>query len=578
MEQKKQERGKRLWHSLIGGAVCGGLVLMLAYCTVFYTRIIAKPLVYLVGMGEDWPMIDGILGQLKKADGSFSYIPALVGAVSGGLWLTKFCGKAKKRKVLLPCAALLLIVLSLVTVFFSEINGICPAFSVFKKDEPAEIQTETYTHSGEGWYAGFGRRQIIPDPENDEPLYIAGYHNGLQITGVLDYCEARAIWLDTGEKGVLLIGVDCVALDSGTVKKIRSALQDIPHCAAINVYSTHTHAGIDTLGMWGPIGVDGKNSAYMESLIRAAAEAGREAFENRTKGRLYFGYAKTEEMYRDSREPVVYDENLYQLRFRADSGNGNIRLFSYGAHPESLRGNNTLLSRDYAGMLCDKVTEQTGDHTLFAPGAIGGLIMTKEFIDAGVERGAVRNMTYTANRLVNYALSITQDSEEELSPQLVVKSGTAAVPMDNTAFWVYKLLGILGNTAVRADSATGYGVETEVSLLCLDDLAVALIPGEIFPELVYGGEYGAASAQNENPKPLAQSAKEHGLEKLLVIGLANDEIGYIVPPSDFLVNPDLPYFEKITDDTGENHYEETNSIGPACADVIADTWERLLDE
>lgn len=576
MEQKKHRHGKERWVPFAWGAVYGCLILTLAYGTVFGAKIIFKPLVYLVGMGENWQLIAGALGQLGKADVSFSYIPALVGAVGSGLWLTKSGGKV--RKIFLPCAALLLIFFSLATIFFSKINGICPAFSVFKKNEAAEIQTATYTHSGDSWYAGFGRRQILPDEESEEPLYIAGYNNGLQITGVLDYCEARAVWLDTGGEGILLIGVDCVALDSGTVKEIRRALQDIPNCAAINVYSTHTHAGIDTLGMWGPIGVDGKNGAYMDALIKAAAEAGREASENRTKGKLYFGYAKTEEMYRDSRDPIVYDENLYQIRFRADSGNGNIRLFSYGAHPESLRGNNTLLSRDYAGMLCDKVTEQTGDQTLFAPGAIGGLIMTKEFINADAERGAVRNRNYTANRLVNYALSITEDSEEELLPQLTFKSSTVVVPMDNTAFWVYKLLGILSNTAARTDSATGYGVETEVCLLRLDDLALALIPGEIFPELVYGGEYGDAGAQKENPKPLAQTAKEHGLDKLLVIGLANDEIGYIVPPSDFLVNPDLPYFEKITDDKGENHYEETNSIGPACAGVIADAWEHLLNE
>ena len=63
-----------------------------------------------------------------------------------------------------------------------------------------------------------------------------------------------------------------------------------------------------------------------------------------------------------------------------------------------------------------------------------------------------------------------------------------------------------------------------------------------------------------------------------MIGLANDEIGYIVPPSDFLVNPEMPYLEKITDHTGENHYEETNSVGPLCAEIIAETWEALLNQ
>ena len=79
-------------------------------------------------------------------------------------------------------------------------------------------------------------------------------------------------------------------------------------------------------------------------------------------------------MYRDSRYPTVCDENLYQLRFIARDGAAGLRLLFYGAHAESLRGDNTLLSRDYPGLLCDGVTEATGDDTLFLPGAIGGLI------------------------------------------------------------------------------------------------------------------------------------------------------------------------------------------------------------
>ena len=576
--RNKRERGRTCLFAILCSAAYGMIVLILTYCVIVHAKNLFKPLVYVVGLGEEWRQIADILGQLKTAEVSLPYIPVLLLVIGMAMWFAKLSRKTKAPKAAVICAGLMLLPLTLAMVAFTEINGICISAMVLKTEEKTEARTEEYESVGDGWYAGFGRRQIIPDEKSEEPFYIAGYNNGVQITGVLDYCEARAIWLDTGEEGVLLIGVDCVALDSGTVRKIRESLKDVPNCVSVNVYATHTHAGIDTLGMWGPIGVDGKNNSYMEAVIKAAAEAGREAAENRSKGELYFGYVKTEEMYRDSREPLVYDENLYQLLFRADNGEDNIRIFSYGAHPESLRGKNTLLSRDYAGMLCDEVTEQTGDHTLFAPGAVGGLIMTKEFIDTGTEYGAVRNRNYTSNRLARYALSITESMEEKLSPKLVFKTSNCVVPMDNTAFWLYKLLGILGNAAVRTNSATGYGVETEVSLLCLDDLAIALIPGEIFPELVYGGEYGDASPQNENPKPLAQTAKEHGMENLLVIGLANDEIGYIVPPSDFLVNEKKPYFEKVTDYKGENHYEETNSVGIACAGIIASTWEALLNE
>ena len=173
-------------------------------------------------------------------------------------------------------------------------------------------QAETLVDSaGSTWHFGFGKCDIIPDTESEAPLYIAGYENGEEITGILDLCQARAVWLDAGGEGVLLIGIDCVALTSGTVAKIRAALSDLPNCAAINVYSTHTHAGIDTLGLWGPVGLDGKNDAYMESLISAAEAAGRDAFFSRREGKMHYGSVETVDMYRDSRDPIVTDPNLY---------------------------------------------------------------------------------------------------------------------------------------------------------------------------------------------------------------------------------------------------------------------------
>ena len=77
--------------------------------------------------------------------------------------------------------------------------------------------------------------------------------------------------------------------------------------------------------------------------------------------------------------------------------------------------------------------------------------------------------------------------------------------------------------------------------------------------------------------PLAEIAAEVGYDNLLVIGLANDELGYIVPPSDFLLNEEVPYLLKTMDDSGENHYEETNSVGADCAIVIAEIFEQLVN-
>ena len=65
-------------------------------------------------------------------------------------------------------------------------------------------------------------------------------------------------------------------------------------------------------------------------------------------------------------------------------------------------------------------------------------------------------------------------------------------------------------------------------------------------------------------------------DKLLVAGLCNDELGYIIPPSQYLVSEKLPHFERITDENGEDHYEETNSVGKGAAKAISDAFREAM--
>ena len=452
---------------------------------------------------------------------------------------------------------------ALVLLLFFLIGSKCPARA--EEERLADAQ----------WHFGFGRRQIRIDVNKIGSLNIAGYKNGVKISAVLDDCEARAVWLDAGGDGILLIGIDCVALDSGTVEDIRKELADLPGCMCVNVYSTHTHAGPDTLGLWGPVGINGKNAAYMKALKAAAAEAAREAAASPKPAELYYGKVRTQNMCRDSRTPFVYDENLYQLRLQAKDGSAGLRLLFYGAHAESLRGDNTLLSRDYPGRLCDNVLLATGDDAMFFPGAIGGLIMTRLFVN-NMPDGAVENMHITGDRLTEYALSIGVEEERLLAPGIRWTSQSFAVPLDNPLFMTYRLLGILNSHAVHVKSATGFCVQSELGVIMLDGAALVLIPGEIFPELISGEAFGDANPSGINPKPLMEIAGEYGIRELLIVGLANDELGYIIPPSDFLLNEKLPYISRITDARGEDHYEETNSVGPACAECIAEALDAAL--
>jgi hypothetical protein len=154
-----------------------------------------------------------------------------------------------------------------------------------------------------------------------------------------------------------------------------------------------------------------------------------------------------------------------------------------------------------------------------------------------------------------------------LEPNLAISRVEWETELDNTLFMYYKFLGILGNSS-RQDLLGRYYLTTELSVIRLGDLGLTLVPGELFPELVKG------TGRAEDPRGLAQIARDHGMEDMLILGLANDEIGYIVPPSDFVLDGELPYVREAEGD----HYEETNSVGPNCARDLAEALEKALNK
>lgn len=449
-----------------------------------------------------------------------------------------------------------------------------------------------FSSQGEHWSIGFSSVEI-EIPENPQtPLYIAGYMSGEEYSDILDRQCANAVWLGCDDNtGMLLIGVDCVGLGSDTVDRIRgglSAFAEETNCSAIAVYATHTHAGIDTLGLWGPYAQQGKNAEFVDNVVAAAIAAGKAAYEDRCAGALYYGQTEAENMQYDSRYPLVYDKYMHQLRFvPEDSANNGIRLVFFAAHAESLRGDNLLISRDFPGVMADIIREDCGDDMLFIPGAIGGLIMTPEIRDKALDDGSpdyhVENCRMTGQVLARMLLYIPEHLEIPVAPYISYAECSFDVPLDNTAFLLYKFLGILGNESGRGtDSETGYYLTSRCAALRLgDSITAALLPGEIFPELVYEDtDFAMASTgyelTAETFPSLSRLAKQYDCGTLLIGGLCNDELGYILPPRDFMVHPDLPYLEKIEDESGENHYEETNSAGIRTAQVLFAAMEQVF--
>jgi hypothetical protein len=130
-------------------------------------------------------------------------------------------------------------------------------------------------------------------------------------------------------------------------------------------------------------------------------------------------------------------------------------------------------------------------------------------------------------------------------------------------------------------------LRTEIARIQIGPLRLLSIPGELFPELAFGGFDGSKigsesdtliSESNPLPPQLDQAPTGPFWAELLdsehnwIVGLGNDEIGYIIPEYDFVINPVSPYIDQADGD----HYEETNSLGPATAGLLDEAVRKLL--
>ena len=100
-----------------------------------------------------------------------------------------------------------------------------------------------------------------------------------------------------------------------------------------------------------------------------------------------------------------------------------------------------------------------------------------------------------------------------------------------------------------------------------EDMAFAIIPGELAPELAYGGTLSAEYAWSGEDWPylsLAEIAQDVSGRELYVLGLANDQIGYILPGNDYMPmiyeNSQSIEFVSLGENTGATIVEAFASV------------------
>ena len=438
--------------------------------------------------------------------------------------------------------------------------------------------------------AGFGEADITPEITPDKPVFIAGYGMNRRATGVHDPLLARCVVLASGEQRIALVSVDLVGLQYPQVQAIRAKL---PHLTYVMVSSTHNHEGPDVIGIWGrnPFhrGVD---QAYLDLVVDRAVAAIQQAERNLARVTAAFGTAEDETLVGDSRKPVVKDGVIRALTLRrAGSADPAGLVVVWSCHPESLGSKNTLLTADFPWATVAALRERHKCPVVYLSGAVGGLMAPPDgrIHDAAGKELKEGDFEYAGRygeevaALADKAIAAAEPIE--LTP-LVVSAKRIAVPVENSLYRAARAMGVLrrdgvpwtgdfqdvGKPSSPEASEKLAAVESEVAYLRLGELHVACIPGEIYPELVYGKFQEPADPAADFPAaPLEPSvASLMPGKRWLLIGLANDELGYVIPKRQWDRFPPYAYGRQTS------QYGEINSCGPEVAPILMEALKQRV--
>lgn len=425
----------------------------------------------------------------------------------------------------------------------------------------------------EYWSAGYARNVLTPEDIDSHRYFLGGFLKfpAQEATGAIDDLCVRAVVLDdnSGRGAAAFAWIDCIGLMNADIKAIREKLSDITGAGkliSINVGSTHAHSGIDTQGLWGNIPYSGRDEAYIDSLVEKAADAIRTAYNQRTQGTLYYAAKACPEMFADTRDPYSIDEKVHLFRFVPnDSSKKEIYIANFGAHPINLGWSNTEISGDFPYYIEQAVNRNSNADFLFIQGAIGGGIHNNMGEENGIspDGTSYEKMQEYSVIMANILAELAKIAQP-VEPILNAVHSQIDFEVNNFIFNLAERAGLCNAKAFKENgkiwltSEIGY-VEIGKNIKILE------VPGEVLPEIVYGGFFSAEESYNGTEYPYAAlNTYFDESNDVLVFGLCNDAVGYIVPDNDY------------SSSNEEGHYEETVSTGSFSASALSKAFAELI--
>ncbi len=439
---------------------------------------------------------------------------------------------------------------------------------------------------------GFGQIDITPQLGDDRPVWLAGYLPGRRATAIHDPLYARCVVLKHGDRKIAFASLDLIGLQHPIVKRIRKQLDGFQH---VTVASTHNHEGPDVIGMWGKSFVHrGVDDAYVDDIVKKVTQMVQQADDQCRPMTARYGTANDPALLYDGRKPYVKDGVIRTIQFINPEGKPSGIVVQWNCHPEALGSKNTQLTADFPATTVAQLKQKYDCPVVYCSGALGGLMAParKDVNDGAgalLAEGDFKLAAEYGARVADLASkSIAANKPIQLTP-FTVSVRPIAVPVRNPMYRVARVSGVVKRTGfVWKDDPedlsepinfTRFGrtgaVGTEVGYLKLGQLHVACIPGELYPELVYGNVVDPPEKDVDYPDAGIEPAISDIFPKQepwLILGLANDEIGYLIPKRQWDRRHPYAYGRR------QSQYGELNSCGPDAALVVMEALQRRVKD
>ncbi|MFP6583792.1 MAG: neutral/alkaline non-lysosomal ceramidase N-terminal domain-containing protein, partial [Candidatus Hydrogenedentota bacterium] len=374
-----------------------------------------------------------------------------------------------------------------------------------------------------------------------------GYFDRTDVfSGVSTPIYARALVVSNSETQVGIVVLDLCYVSRELTEQARVEIEKQTGMPGENIIVSATHTHSAPSGFMGARFLGREEQPELSAfLLKQTIEAIVTAHGNLEPATVGFAYGDLPGMTRNRQQNNdLVDPKVGVLKLqKKDSREYIAVLANYTGHPVILGGNNLLLSSEFPGQACTTVEENLGGVTIFTQGACGditvhrsgppfeevkrvGRVIGGEIVKVAEQiRATEDNTLFSEYRPVKVESREVPTIEEAQADIEIRKKSYADAQENETPDYILKNLkreiNAAGTTLVVAKSVEknpsllDYSTSTSTQVMQIGPMVAVAIPGEMFVEY-----------QLE----LKQRIQQDVDKPAIIIGYANDYIGYIITP------------------------------------------------